>query len=44
MRMLELKEKAKKDAERRAAEAAKNPGKKDEDKKGPKPEDFYFSP
>ncbi len=44
MRMLELKENAKKDAERRAAEAAKNPDKKDEDEKKPKPEDFYFSP
>ena len=44
MRMLELKEKAKKDAERRAAEAAKNPEGKDKEEKKPKPEDFYFSP
>ncbi len=44
MRQLELKEKAEKDAERRAAEAAKDPKKKKEEEKGPKPEDFYFSP
>ncbi len=40
MRQLELKEKAPK----AAAEAEKNPDKKDKEEKGPKLEDFYFSP